>query len=93
MDLSFELTDAAGRQNRDNPHLVGTRQPAPTTKPRRLRWSTMLAGRCEMSKTAMIWGAGGGIGRALVSRLRDEGWRVLALGRHVADLSHQTPDF
>ena len=23
-----------------------------------------------MSKTAMIWGAGGGIGRALVSRLR-----------------------
>jgi NAD(P)-dependent dehydrogenase (short-subunit alcohol dehydrogenase family) len=92
MDPGFERTDAAGRQNRDNPHLVGTPQPAPTAKPRRLHWSTILAARYEMSKTAMIWGAGGGIGRALVSRLRDEGWRVLALGRHVADLSHLTPD-
>lgn len=39
----------------------------------------------------MVWGAGGGIGRALVSRLREEGWHVLALGRHTADLSDLTP--
>ncbi|MBN1135912.1 MAG: SDR family NAD(P)-dependent oxidoreductase [Anaerolineae bacterium] len=42
-----------------------------------------------MNKTAMIWGAGGGVGRALVSRLTTEGWRVLAMGRH---LGHLTPD-
>lgn len=44
-----------------------------------------------MSKTAMIWGAGGGIGRALVSKLRDEGWRVLAMSRHTTDLGDLTP--
>lgn len=37
-------------------------------------------------KTAMVWGASGGIGRALVKRLADEGWRVVALSRHVDDL-------
>ena len=40
----------------------------------------------------MIWGAGGGIGRALVYRLREEGWRVLAMGRHTAGLGDLTPD-
>ena len=43
-----------------------------------------------MIKTAMVWGAGGGIGRALVSNLREEGWRVLAMGRHVTDLDDPT---
>ena len=43
-----------------------------------------------MIKTAMVWGAGGGIGRALVSELKREGWRVLAMGRHVADLDDLT---
>jgi NAD(P)-dependent dehydrogenase (short-subunit alcohol dehydrogenase family) len=31
---------------------------------------------------AVIWGASGGIGRALVTRLKNEGWRVLAAARH-----------
>ena len=44
-----------------------------------------------MSKNAMVWGAGGGIGRALVSRLRQDGWRVLAMGRHTDDLGDLTP--
>ena len=43
-----------------------------------------------MIKTAMVWGAGGGIGRALVSNLKEEGWRVLAMGHHVADLKDLT---
>lgn len=43
-----------------------------------------------MTKAAMIWGAGGGIGRALVNRLREEGWRVLAIGRHTAGLGDLT---
>jgi NAD(P)-dependent dehydrogenase (short-subunit alcohol dehydrogenase family) len=38
----------------------------------------------------MVWGASGGIGRALVTRLRAEGWQVLAMGRHTADLSDLT---
>jgi 3-oxoacyl-[acyl-carrier protein] reductase len=37
-------------------------------------------------KTAMVWGAGGGIGRALVSKLQDNGWRVLAIARSGAQL-------
>jgi 3-oxoacyl-[acyl-carrier protein] reductase len=45
-----------------------------------------------MTKAAMIWGAGGGIGRALVYRLREEGWRVLVMGRHTIYLSDLTPD-
>jgi NAD(P)-dependent dehydrogenase (short-subunit alcohol dehydrogenase family) len=45
-----------------------------------------------MSKVAMIWGAGGGIGRALGHRLREEGWRVLAMSRHTAGLGDLTPD-
>jgi 3-oxoacyl-[acyl-carrier protein] reductase len=45
-----------------------------------------------MSKIAMIWGASGGIGRALVSQLREESWRVLAMSRHTAGLGDLTPD-
>jgi NADP-dependent 3-hydroxy acid dehydrogenase YdfG len=43
-----------------------------------------------MAKTATVWGAGGGIGRALVSNLKEEGWRVLAMGRHVSELDDLT---
>jgi len=32
-------------------------------------------------KTAMVWGASGGIGSALVQRLVDEGWAVLSVAR------------
>ena len=39
-------------------------------------------------KTAMIWGAGGGVGTAVVHHLRAEGWHVAALGRHLAHLEH-----
>jgi NAD(P)-dependent dehydrogenase (short-subunit alcohol dehydrogenase family) len=46
----------------------------------------------NMTQAAMIWGAGGSIGRALVYRLREEGWRVLAMGRHTTSLSDLTPD-
>ena len=33
-------------------------------------------------KTAMIWGANGGIGRSLGKKLTADGWRVVALARH-----------
>jgi len=42
---------------------------------------------------ALIWGASGGIGRALVTRLKEKGWRVFAVARNsnnipdVADMS------
>ena len=42
-------------------------------------------------KTAMVWGAGGGIGRGLVTRLAAEGWKVLAMGRHTSELASLTP--
>ncbi len=45
-----------------------------------------------MAKKAMIWGAGGGIGRALVAQLSDGGWRVLAMGRHTSQLAEWTSD-
>ena len=35
-----------------------------------------------MDKTAVVWGAAGGIGRALVEKLADQGWRVMAIARH-----------
>ncbi len=42
--------------------------------------------------TAMVWGASGGIGRALVARLAAEDWTVLAVARHPDDdLSNLTP--
>jgi len=37
--------------------------------------------------TAMIWGAGGGIGRALVARLAAEDWTVVALSRRPVELA------
>jgi len=40
-------------------------------------------------KTALIWGAGGGIGQATARRLMSEGWRVLEAGRHTDSLSDQ----
>lgn len=44
-----------------------------------------------MTKSAMVWGAGGGIGRALVAKLREENWQALAMGRHLTDLKDLTP--
>lgn len=44
-----------------------------------------------MSKNAMIWGAGGGIGRALVTLLTEKDWTVLAMGRHTESLNELTP--
>ena len=41
--------------------------------------------------TAMIWGASGGIGRALVARLVEEGWTVWAIARTLRDLETLTP--
>lgn len=34
----------------------------------------------------MIWGAGGGIGRALVAALAEQDWRIVAVGRDVETL-------
>jgi NAD(P)-dependent dehydrogenase (short-subunit alcohol dehydrogenase family) len=39
----------------------------------------------------MIWGASGGIGRALVQKLTSEGWTVFAMARHGADIAELTP--
>lgn len=39
-----------------------------------------------MTKTALIWGAAGGIGRALASKLKDEGWQVIGVSRQGDDL-------
>ena len=38
-------------------------------------------------KTALIWGAGGGIGQATARHLSSNGWQVLAAGRHIEKLS------
>ena len=46
-----------------------------------------------MKKNAMIWGASGGIGRALASQLEKDGWRVLAMGRHRDQLGDAKADF
>lgn len=40
-----------------------------------------------MSKVALIWGAAGGIGRALASKLKLDGWEVIAMSRHADDLA------
>jgi len=45
-----------------------------------------------MVQNAMVWGAGGGIGQALVSTLSKEGWHVVALGRGVAALRDLASD-
>jgi NAD(P)-dependent dehydrogenase (short-subunit alcohol dehydrogenase family) len=39
----------------------------------------------------MVWGANGGIGRALVSELVAQGWTVIAVARQAGDLDHLTP--
>ena len=38
-------------------------------------------------KTALIWGATGGIGQATARHLSSNGWQVLAAGRHIEKLS------
>ena len=43
-----------------------------------------------MGKRAMVWGAGGGIGRALVERLVADGWSVAAVSRHPEGLETLT---
>lgn len=35
-----------------------------------------------MTKTAMIWGASGGIGRSLTQQLMNDGWQVIAITRY-----------
>ena len=40
--------------------------------------------------TSLIFGASGGIGRALVQRLRNDGWTVGAVSRHPDDLADLT---
>jgi NAD(P)-dependent dehydrogenase (short-subunit alcohol dehydrogenase family) len=42
-------------------------------------------------KTALIWGASGGIGRALVEKLDQEHWTVYAVSRHPEELKTLTP--
>jgi 3-oxoacyl-[acyl-carrier protein] reductase len=37
-------------------------------------------------RQALIWGASGAIGSALVSQLKSEGWRVFAAARHESDI-------
>ncbi len=41
--------------------------------------------------TALIWGANGGIGRALTSKLARQQWTVIAVARNSAQLSTLTP--
>jgi NAD(P)-dependent dehydrogenase (short-subunit alcohol dehydrogenase family) len=42
-------------------------------------------------KTALIWGASGGIGRAVAARLDREQWTVLGVSRHREDIRDLTP--
>ncbi len=44
-----------------------------------------------MGKTAVVWGAGGGIGRALVEKLSVQGWKTIAISRDPSDLETLTP--
>lgn len=39
-----------------------------------------------MAQTALIWGAGGDIGRALARKLKADGWQVIAIGRRGDDV-------
>lgn len=41
--------------------------------------------------TAMVWGASGGMGRALVLTLVEQGWQVVAIARNAGDLQNITP--
>jgi 3-oxoacyl-[acyl-carrier protein] reductase len=40
--------------------------------------------------TAMVWGANGGIGRALVAQLAADGWTTFAMARHPDGLTSLT---
>ena len=42
-------------------------------------------------KTAMVWGANGDIGKALVKALGADGWQVLAVAREAGELEELTP--
>jgi NAD(P)-dependent dehydrogenase (short-subunit alcohol dehydrogenase family) len=42
-------------------------------------------------KTALIWGAGGGIGRALLTQLTNEDWSVVAVTHQPTNLEDLTP--
>ena len=41
-------------------------------------------------KTAMIWGASGGIGQALTAQLLTDDWAVVAIGRNVEELNDKS---
>lgn len=43
-----------------------------------------------MSKTAMIWGVSGGIGRTIAAQLHLAGWTVIGISRHPEDVSDVT---
>lgn len=43
-------------------------------------------------KTAMIWGASGGIGTALVTKLADAGWTVIGVARDPNSVSYLTTE-
>ncbi|CAA9420875.1 MAG: hypothetical protein AVDCRST_MAG64-2913, partial [uncultured Phycisphaerae bacterium] len=43
----------------------------------------------EVTKVAVVTGAGSGVGRAVALRLLDEGWHVALVGRR-ADALHET---
>ena len=42
-----------------------------------------------MSKTALIWGVNGGIGRAIASELRQNGWTTVGICRQPAEMASQ----
>jgi NAD(P)-dependent dehydrogenase (short-subunit alcohol dehydrogenase family) len=44
-----------------------------------------------MGKTALIWGASGGIGRSLTRFLVEQGWQVAAVARNVESIKEFTP--
>jgi len=41
-------------------------------------------------ETALIWGAGGGIGRAITSQLAKENWQILVAVRHLESSTNLT---
>lgn len=43
-----------------------------------------------MTKQALVWGASGGIGRAMVAHLMAQGWTVVAVSRHTDTLEDLT---
>jgi 3-oxoacyl-[acyl-carrier protein] reductase len=40
-----------------------------------------------MNRIALIWGAAGGIGRAIALRLKADRWQIIAMSRHADDLA------